>query len=443
MLSRRRFLGYGMAGLATAAVGCRPADFDQLSGQNSISPVPSDFLDSKSELAPRKKYFLGYPLNMNTPPDEFFNWRSRLKKAGLGDFGYNNVGNPFAKSSIPYNSHDLEREIILRFGKMYGFSANDVWGFLSHSGTDSNMHGMYIGRTILKGQTGLVPKCYFTREAHYSIQILTDLLGMEAIFVDTLPDASMDTEDLQKKLRRDNWNAPALVVASVGTTFKGAIDDLHKIREILIEHDSYLHLDAALFGGYLPHTMGSQKVTHKSEGFNTMTQYDSIAVSCHKFFGFPSPAGLFITTQYVYNEFHQFYSRVHNPEYIGHVPGTITCSRDAVKPAEFYYFSTPESIDLQANDAQLILRNTDYLLGEMQMNLSGMRAMRANNLSNTIYFRRPSNQIVKKYSLATMHLEDEDGIQEFAHVVVMPHVRRKVIDEFLTDLDNDGTIRLL
>jgi histidine decarboxylase len=166
-------------------------------------------------------------------------------------------------------------------------------------------------------------------------------------------------------------------------------------------------------------------------------------VSCHKFFGFPSPAGLFITTQNIYNEFHQLYSRVHNPEYIGHVPGTITCSRDAVKPAEFYYFSTPESIDLQANDAQLVLRNTDYLLGEMQMSLAGMQAMRANNLSNTIYFRKPGNQIVNKYSLATMHLEDEDGIQEFAHVVVMPHVTRKVIDEFLTDLNNDRTIRLL
>jgi histidine decarboxylase len=79
----------------------------------------------------------------------------------------------------------------------------------------------------------------------------------------------------------------------------------------------------------------------------------------------------------------------------------------------------------------------------MQMSLAGMQAMRANNLSNTIYFRKPGNQIVNKYSLATMHLEDEDGIQEFAHVVVMPHVTRKVIDEFLTDLNNDRTIRLL
>jgi histidine decarboxylase len=443
MLSRRRFLGYGMAGLATAVAGCRPSDFDQLSNINSDSSIRSNFLDSKSELASRKKYFLGYPLNMNTPPDNFFKWRAELNKAGIGDFGYNNVGNPFASSSIPFNSHDLEREVIFSFGKLYGFAASDVWGFLSHSGTDSNMHGMYLGRTILKGQAGLVPKCYFTREAHYSIQILTDLLGMEAIFVDTLPDGGMDSEDLRNRLQQTtNASCPALIVASVGTTFKGAIDNLDKIREVMREHLSYLHLDAALFGGYLPHTMGAGEVTYKLNGQDSMSRYDSIAVSCHKFFGFPSPAGLFITTQTIYDEFHELYSRVHNPEYIGHVPGTITCSRDGVKPAEFYYFSTPEAIEMQSKDALLVLRNTDYLIGEMQMNLPGLNATRVNNLSNTIYFRKPGNNIVKKYSLATMHLEDEDGLQEFAHVVVMPHVTKKVIDELLTDLNDDRAIRL-
>jgi histidine decarboxylase len=70
-----------------------------------------------------------------------------------------------------------------------------------------------------------------------------------------------------------------------------------------------------------------------------VVRYDSIAVSCHKFFGFPAPAGLFITTKSHFDEFNELFSQIHNPEYIHHVPGTITCSRDAVKPAEFYFFS--------------------------------------------------------------------------------------------------------
>jgi glutamate/tyrosine decarboxylase-like PLP-dependent enzyme len=441
MLSRRNFLGYSIAGMFTAAAGCRPKDFDQLVQSDNTPTRGLEFLTSKKDLKERKKYFLGYPLNMSTPPPEFFQWRTHLKEVGLGDFGYNNVGNPYAKSSIPYNTHDLEREIINRFGKQYGFSPDDTWGFLSHSGTDSNMHGMYIGRTILKGETGVVPKCYFTREAHYSIQILCDLLGMEAIYVNTLADASMDIEDLRKRID-NNPDHPALIVASVGTTFKGAIDDVDRINDLMVNLSSYLHLDAALFGGYLPHTLGAKEVMQRLDGNNARNRYDSIAISCHKFFGFPSPAGLFITTGTVYDEFHQFYSKVHNPEYIGHVPGTITCSRDAVKPAEFYFFSNPESIQNQARDAREILKNTDYLYAEMQNHLPALNARRENNLSNTIYFRKPSEDIIEKYSLATMHLDIDGQLQDFAHAVVMPHIKKKVLDEFLSDLDEDRSLKL-
>ncbi|MDD1633778.1 MAG: histidine decarboxylase, partial [Methylococcaceae bacterium] len=60
------------------------------------------------------------------------------------------------------------------------------------------------------------------------------------------------------------------------------------------------------------------------------------------------------------------------------------------------------------------------------------------DLSNTIFFRKPSDQIVKKYSLATMHLDINHEKQDYAHVVVMPHANRKVLTEFLTDLNKDS-----
>jgi histidine decarboxylase len=290
------------------------------------------------------------------------------------------------------------------------------------------MHGMYLGRTLLKGRTGVMPKCYFTQEAHYSIQILRDLLGLETVWVDALPDAAMDPEDLERKLAQ-NADRPALVVATVGTTFKGGIDPIDRIQEVLqkAKVPSYVHLDAALFGGYLPHTPRASEVLHSLGG---QKRYDSLAVSCHKFFGFHSPAGIFLTTQSNFEEFLTFYSQVHNPEYIGHVPGTITCSRDAVKPAEFYFFSTPQALARQAQDARLMLAHTDYLFDRMQSRFPQLVPKRASEVSNTVYFRKPADWVVKKYSLATIKLET----QELAHVVVMPHVDQSVLDEFLTDL---------
>ena len=378
---------------------------------------------------------------MNTPPEAFFAWRKQLRRVGIGEFAYNNVGNPYQDSRDPYNTHDFEREIILRFGKLFGFAANNLWGFVSHSGTDSNMHGMYMGRTLLKGRTGVIPKCYFTKEAHYSIQILRDLLGIESVFVETLPNGAMDPNDLGRKLAA-NQDYPALVVATVGTTFKGAIDELDGIQKALKGYSSYLHLDAALFGGYLPHTSYAREVLYQSEGGFGAKRYDSIAVSCHKFFGFPAPAGLFITTRSYFDEFNVLYSKVHNPEYIGHVPGTITCSRDSVKPAEFYFFSTPQSMGKQAEDASSVLQNTDFFLEQMQIKFSHLLPARANPVSNIIYFKKPSDWIVKKYSLATMQLEIKRKKQDYAHVVVMPHVNQNVLTEFLTDLEKDSVTRV-
>ncbi len=433
MLTRRGFLGLSGVGVLTLSTGCQPPALLPSAYGDDLS-TPALGLAQKARLKHLKDHLLGYPINMNTPSDEFFAWRSELFKAGIDAFAFNNVGNPFRDSPIPFNTHDLERETIRKFGKLFAFPGNDTWGFLSHSGTDSNMHGMYMGRTILKGRSGRLPKAYFTREAHYSVQILRDLLGLESVMVGTLPDGGMDPDDLARKLS-EHANHPALVVATVGTTFKGAIDNVDRIQQKLRGYKSYLHLDAALFGGYLPFTPHADEVAYRVNDDAGDGRYDSIAVSCHKFFGFPSPAGLFITRQSLYDEFNELFSEIHNPEYIHHVPGTITCSRDAVKPAEFYYFTTPIALAKQAEDAELMLKNATYLLDQMHTHFPQLSATRANRLSNTVYFRIPSAAIVKKYSLATMHLEFDDTSEEFAHVVVMPHVSREIVTEFLTDLE--------
>lgn len=436
MLTRRRFIGYSGAGMLALSGGCVPLEHSQTEKTDSLPTSLNPSIKAKADQSTRRQYFLGYPVNLCDPPAAFFDWRRELNKAGIGKFAYNNVGNPFQDSSVPFNTHDFESELILRFGQRFAFPSNNTWGFLSHSGTDSNMHGLYMGRTLLKGRTGVLPKAYFTREAHYSIQILRDLLGLETVLVDTLADGGMDAEDLRRKLADHTVN-PALIVATVGTTFKGAVDRIDDIRQALKGINSYLHLDAALFGGYLPYSGHADEVHFQHSG---VPRYDSIAVSCHKFFGFPSPAGLFITTEDHFSEFNELFSRIHNPEYIHHVPGTITCSRDAVKPAEFYYYSTPEASSQFTEDAQSLLNHTTYLMDQMRRHLPAWQPERCNELSNTVFFRKPSDRLVKKYSLATMHLEKYQRQLDYAHVVVMPHVNRIILDELLTDLSKDSPL---
>jgi len=434
LLGRRKFLG--LAGASALVATCSPNVLsDHPLFNTSPGTPPISHLKGLHGLPLQRDKLLGYPINMTIPPEEFFTWREQLFKVGLDQFAFNNVGNPYHHSHIPFNSHHLEKELIERFGAIYGFSPRNTWGFLSNSGTDSNMHGIYIGRTLLESRSGVMPKIYFTKEAHYSIQILRNLLNLDWVEVNTNADGSMNTNDLAQQLRA-NPNHPALVVATIGTTFKGAIDSIDDIQATLKNRESYLHLDAALFGGYLPHTPFAADLLHETThvtGTKTI-RYDSIAVSCHKFFGFPSPAGLFITTQSIFEDFQVQFEKVHDPEYILQVPGTITCSRDAVKPAEFHFFSTESAFAKQAGDARNMLENADYLLKEMNNHYAHLNPIKANNRSSTIYFKRPSDAVVNRYSLATMGVTTGSLRTPHAHVVVMPHVNKLILDQFLTDL---------
>ncbi len=414
----------------------------QLIGQTLLNTpqtyTSTAILEFMRHLPEQREMMLGYPINMETPPAEFFAWRKKLSAVGINQFSFNNVGNPYKHSHVPFNTHQLEKELIERFGAVYSFPANNIWGLLTNSGTDSNMHGIYMGRTLLKGRTGITPKIYFTQEAHYSIQILRDLLNLEWISVTTNPDGSMDIDDLEQKLCA-NPDHPALVVATIGTTFKGAIDSIDGIQAKLKNRKSYLHLDAALFGGYLPHTKFASEISFEAVNLKTKLKskrYDSIAVSCHKFFGFPAPAGLFITTQTSFDNFQELFGKVHNPEYLLQTPGTINCSRDSVKPAEFHFFSSKPAFTRQADNAKAMLNNTDYLLKEMKIHYAHLNPTRANNKSNIIYFKKPSDTIVNRYIIATMELTLDNKTEPYAHIVVMPHVRRKILDRFLTDLDH-------
>ena len=52
--------------------------------------------------------------------------------------------------------------------------------------------------------------------------------------------------------------------------------------------------------------------------------------------------------------------------------------------------------------------------------------------SNTVFFKRPAEWIIKKYCLAGGDLPEYGG--KLNHIVVMQHVKKTIIDEFIEDL---------
>ena len=366
-----------------------------------------------------KQTFFGYPVNEQSQLSDFYEW---YVSTGMDVVNLNNAGDPMTDNPEKMSSQAFEREVIEFFAPYYGFDANKVWGIVTHSGTDGNNHGIYFGVNYLKNKTHLNPVLYVSDEAHYSNMRLAHLQNLDIKLIKSDKMGRMIPEELEKEL---DTSRPVLIVYAMGSTFKGAIDDMQKLNEVLNRHPEipgiYRHVDAALFGGYLPFTQHKQMVSHKAMHF------ESIAVSGHKFFGIDSPCGLFLCTRDIYDSQEDF-----KVTYLNANMRMINCSRDALQPLKFWWLIQKVGAKGWTKQGNQIMECTAYL----KQQLTAIKwPCWSNKYSNTVFFRRPSESLVKKYKLALGNDSNFGG--ELAHIVVMQHVTKDKIDTFVSELKKE------
>lgn len=363
----------------------------------------------------------GYPTNNNMDMTDFYEWffANGLYKAML-----NNAGDPFAGTGgYALSSSNFEHEVIEWFAPYYGFEANNIWGLVTMSGTDGNNHGIFFGTKYLRKKTGKMPILYVSDEAHYSNYRLADLQNLEARIIKSDIYGRMIPEELEKAL---DTTRPCLIIYAMGSTFKGSIDDQKALNAVLAKYpemEVYRHVDAALFGGFLPFGEFADKISHEELG------YQSIAVSSHKFFSIDSPSGLFICEREIYDAQTDF-----NVIYLNNNMRMINCSRSAIEPLKFWWMIKKKGYEGWRAEAMQISAMTFYLIYSLK---KIKWPVWYNECSNTVLFKRPSQHIVEKYSLSAGYDERLGG--ELAHIVVMQHVLRKGIDRFIEDLKKEQT----
>lgn len=359
---------------------------------------------------------LGYPFNQDTGMEHFYDW---LAKSGLGKITLINVGDPYKTDWDMLNTDYFEREAINFIANHYGFE-NNHWGVLSNGGTDGNMHGVYFGRKALWTKCKIPPILYVSREAHYSLQKIGDIQNIETRIINSLPMGQMDTEDLERKMSAER---PALIAIAIGGTFKGAIDDQQAINEVIKRVNPpavYKHLDAALFGGYLPYLEDESArdiVNAKKSGF------DSVAVSGHKFLSMNEPIGIFICRKEVLESVNE------NPvEYLNGTIPTLNCSRSGFDALKLYWrIKTLGENGLQ-KEAEHTLKMSELLYKKMKA--TGIEVWK-NPYSDTIIFRRPDREKVKKYALAC---GSDETLGLLSHIVVMQYFTPELIEEIVKDI---------
>lgn len=359
--------------------------------------------------------YFGYPVNEQSALSGFYKW---YVSSGMDMVNLNNAGDPMTDQPSKMSTQYFEREVIEFFAPLYGFKKDNVWGIVTHSGTDGNNHGIYFGAKYLYNKTKQMPIVYVSDEAHYSNLRLCDLQNLDVRLVKSDDMGRMIPAELEKVL---DPSRPVLMIYAMGSTFKGAIDDQEALNAVLDKYPGlnvYRHVDAALFGGYLPFTK------HKGMVNCQKMRFQSIAVSGHKFFGIDCPSGIFLCSRDIYEHQNNF-----NITYLNANMRMINCSRDAVQPLKFWWMIKTVGYEKWSVQAEHILECAAYLKQELdKINYPCW----VNKYSNTVFFKRPSQELIQKYCLAQG--EDDRFGGKLAHIVVMQHVTKDKIDEFIADL---------
>lgn len=187
---------------------------------------------------------------------------------------------PYSPDAVAVATQPYEEAVLEYFAALAGVSAADAHGYVASSPNEALLHGLATARRRLPDAS-----VYVGDQAHHGVMRACELLGMNQVSVQSLPDGTMDPEDLrlQTRMRR---GAGAVVVATCGTPLRGAVDDVASLRAAAAESGRvHVHVDA---------TAGGLAAAHSDETppWSLAHGAHSITLSGHGLLGLPVPAGI-------------------------------------------------------------------------------------------------------------------------------------------------------
>ena len=257
---------------------------------------------------------------------------------------------------------------------------------------------------------------YFSQDTHYSVVKILRVLKARNIMIKSQENGEIDYDDLHETIRI-NRDVPVIFMANIGTTMKGAIDDVSKVREILddLGGDKLVHSrrrgaerhDLALRGRSA--AVRIRRGCRQRGG--QRTQDDRVSPALR---GSPSPSA---------STWRESRGRSNTS---GVLDTTLTGSRNALTPLMMWYALRERGFDGYREAVTGCLDVAEYAV--TRFNDSGIPAWRNKN-SVTVVFSKPSAGVVRKWQLAPY--------EDIAHLIAMPHVTREIVDAVVDDCLKD------
>ena len=323
-----------------------------------------------------------------------------------------NLGDP----GLFAGSRRLEQEVVRKLADLLN-GENSV-GFIVSGGTEANLLALLAARNSSNVSN---PEVILPESAHFSFDKICNILKLKPVHAEL--DAAFRVKP--KSVERCITENTVAIVGTAGTAELGAVDPICKLSEIALVHDIYLHVDAA-FGGLVipffePAERDALEFDFRLEGVKSVT------VDPHKMGMSTVPAGGILFRDQTFLE----HIRTETPYLTEAAQYTFVGTRSAASVAATW--AVFESLGREG-----FRKTVRRCMALTKLLSKGVEALGlklvAQPTMNIMAFRSPNSkktaETLRKRGWFVSYVSRLDCVR----IVVMPHLRRKHVQAFLTDL---------
>lgn len=194
--------------------------------------------------------------------------------------------NLFAPSAFPTFDFALQKSLKFLCNTLHGDET--VTGQITTGSTEGLFVGLQLAREYFSKQDIYI---IASRSAHLSVKKLATYGGVpkgNLLWVDLNEDLSPRLEQIEYFMSK---YSPNMMICTAGTTDFGTIDPIEKIAKMCRNRNTWLHVDAAFGGMYLPF------LNHQCQFDFSLSEVKSITLDLHKTIGAPIPCSYILSNQ--------------------------------------------------------------------------------------------------------------------------------------------------
>ncbi len=331
-----------------------------------------------------------------------------------------NLGDPglFKGTSI------LEKEVINIIGNL--LHLKNPYGHIVTGGTEANIMAMCVAKYLFKEKDEEnIPELIMPKTAHFSFKKILSMLSIKPVYAPLTDEYKIDVSKLEDLITENTMS----IVAIAGTTELGLIDDIENISDIAYSNDVYLHVDAA-FGGFIIPFLNYKNDHQINFDFNCKG-VSSMTIDPHKMGLAPIPSGgiLFRKKEYLEK------LAVKTPYLTKEKQTTLVGTRSGASTAAIWTLLNYYGMDGYKEIVDNAMSLTLYTYNKLS------------EMKHVFPVTKPELNLIT-FTVDSFDVDDlhdkllnygwNVSVAEYPHairVVLMPHVKKVHVDQFLNDLE--------